>query len=162
MRSLSRVRALIAVAGLLSCDDPLVCPESWGEAAAIPGQDACVPPPAVVEAAKANLTTGVYGYIIEDRSDACDGSETEVAQGVYFTLERRHADGAFDKFNIGTGREGTFEVELPPGEYTCSTASLSGTEGVLPREDGYYDQRFVLAEGEVLFLRASLGCAFGS
>ncbi len=156
-----RMPVLVVVAGLLSCEDSLVCPESWGDATAIPGQDQCAPPPGVVEAAEANLTTGIYGYITHDGSNDCDGSEREVKRSVYFTLTRPRGGGDFDTFNIPVGEEPTFEAELPPGEYG-SYEWLLGAQGPLPYEDDGYDQRLVLAEGEVVFVTAQLSCGIGS
>jgi hypothetical protein len=158
-----RPRALVvlALAGSLSCEDSSSrpCPDSWVDAE----EDRCEAPAEVVEAAEANLGTGIYGYMTRDRPSDCDGSERELARAGYFHLYPYGEDvdeASAEGIRVAVVDQ-TFEVEVPPGQY-FSTSRLGGGEGALRHDDEIGQQALVLEVGDVVLIIAQLSCGMGS
>lgn len=161
-----RALALVALVGSLSCEDSSSrpCPDSWVDASSDGGRDRCDAPVEVVEAAEANLGTGIYGYMTRDRSSDCDGSEREVARSGYFSLfpyGEGVDEASAEAIRVAVGDSQTFEVEIPPGQY-FSTEVLGGGEGALRHDDEIGQQALVLEEGDVVLIIAQLSCGVGS
>jgi hypothetical protein len=157
-----RIAALLSLAALFGCsNDPSLCPDTWGEAAQIPGGGGrCAPPEHVTQAARARLTTGIYGYVTKGENSGCEPCETELARYATFVLGWVSPDGDSELLmEIESGDAPTFEAELPAGRYASDNWLLTAGKRVPSDESGH--QSFVLEEGEVLFFAVDLGCERG-
>lgn len=144
---------------MLSCGRDVPCPESWEDYNS--DDSRCDPPPEVTADAERDLGTGIYGYVLGcypvDIGDACDCSTELPKSPLTFQLVRLADDGSrSEPIQVEVGRDAVYRARLQPGRYENYDfdVHLADSAG----DDAHY---FSVAEGEVLFLRATiwLGCA---
>lgn len=151
-----RFAPLLLGLALVSCSSSPLCPDPWEDAPEIRSTDHCAPPRGVTEAAEAQLTTGLYGYVTVGQSSGCGECEQVLQHDWPFLLFRLGPDGAVvEEMSIEVDADATYAVELTPGDYRPYYAPLT-LEGLES------DEFFVrLGEGDVVFLGLVGGCAVG-